>query len=51
MRRLVEAASQARGSTSVPAGCGAVRCSTTVPSAASTRSALVDCVEESTPRM
>ena len=45
------APSQARGSTSVPAGWAARRSSaTTLPSSASTRTALDDCVEESIPR-
>src|SRR6266849_5977322 len=43
------AAHHAAGSHSVPPGCGALPRPTTVPSAASHNSTLVDCVEESTP--
>ena len=40
---------QACGGHSVPAGCGALPRPTIVPSSASHRITLVDCVEESTP--
>jgi len=45
----LSASHQNRGSVSVPSGCGALRCSTTVPSSASQRTTLVDWVEESIP--
>ena len=46
---VANACHHSSGSHSVPSGCGAVACPTTVPSSARQSITLVDCVDESTP--